>query len=174
VTGATGATGLTGSTGPQGEKGLTGVTGATGPQGVQGVTGPQGATGAVGATGPKGEVGGTGPKGATGPTGPSGSTGPSGPTGPTGPTTTKVLTERVSKTLSGGELTVKKECPAGSVPTGGGVEISGGNAGTSGAISLKESAPFPIVGQPKGWEAKAEAGATSGGWSLTVYVVCAP
>jgi hypothetical protein len=153
--GPPGPAGPAGPAGPPGDQGETGPQGPAGPQGEMGPAGPPGPQGEMGPAGPSGPVGPQGPQGATGPAGPAG---PAGPQGPPGPTSTIVRTGFPSGGVS------QANCAVGEVATGGGGTVLAGGS------SLAESRPFPLVGQPTGWTARAD----PVGALVTAYVVCAP
>jgi hypothetical protein len=155
--------GPAGPRGPIGPEGAPGATGATGPRGLPGDDGATGATGPRGATGPSG--------GPTGPTGPAGPTGPQGPTGPTGVSGVASYSVVESEPVSGdgdpATATASVDCPADTLPTGGGGSVAPGT--TNASITASD-----ITGGGNGWQVSARAAAGTGAdFTLTARAVCA-
>ena len=188
--GPTGPTGvsITGPTGPAGGEGGggTGPTGAQGPTGAS-ITGPTGpAGGGGGGTGPTGPTGATGPGGANGVTGPLGPTGPgvgaTGPTGAagvTGPTGggggSSALTDVRISGMNNNQLALvdalsvsglesgtvyRVKIIAHTLPSGTGVGVAFGIAGTFGASKINLQARYTISGGTEATTYVSEKGVT--------------
>ena len=168
-----GPPGPPGPRGPRGHTGLDGPVGERGIPGAQGPTGPSGVTGPTGATGPQGIPGppGTGSGGTAGPPGPQGPAGPTGPSGPTGATGPAGVTDYSTHTNNSGNRdsvrvkSVQVNCPSGTVPLGGGGEVSPpDNEGVGLVVSIPRG---------DGWFVKAETFVGTPDWKLIAHVVCA-
>lgn len=197
--GPAGATGATGPAGPAGAKGDTGLQGAPGigfpgPMGPMGPTGPIGLTGAAGATGltgaagpagakgdqgdvgpagpqgPKGDTGATGAAGADGQDGATGAQGPAGPAGPAGGVPSVYSSSTPTAGTAGTYFPlVQVRCPAGSVATGGGVQVTNPAANDD---LVNQSTPLIEGGIAVGWEGRTSNSSTAN--NPTVYVLCVP
>ena len=107
-------------------------------QGEQGVPGPQGEAGPQGESGPQGEAG---PQGVQGPQGERGEVGPRGPAGADGFVTYQTVQSgwvAFGTYANPGALfrSVSAVCPPGTLPTGGGYELSG-RAGDVYVLSMR-------------------------------------
>ena len=129
--------------------------------------------------GPKGP---TGPVGPTGPAGATGLTGPAGATGATGPAATSTQTLRWDRlTAPPGSFAVgtqtgkTKECPAGSVATGGWATVEAANSADFAHLVLLSSGPEigTSFTMPTSWSARwYNTAINAGAVTLTVYAVC--
>lgn len=104
----------------------------------------------------------------TGPQGPAGSQGATGAQGEPA-TLDNLTTVQYAKSVEVGALGdaefVQVDCPAGSIVTGGGVDVSGN-------VEVHASQPYAGDGTSvKGWTADGQGGTLTGG-TLTAYVVC--
>ncbi len=157
ISGTTGARGVAGTDGADGARGARGTAGADGEIGPKGDIGK---TGKTGATGSKGDTGKTGSKGDTGKTGAIGATGKTGATG--GPAS-YYTAERTTRAENGAlQIDAIARCDSGDVATGGGFTKS-----VAGGLEILISAPSGDAA----WLARAQA--TSAGFSITAWVICA-
>lgn len=153
--------------GPAGPKG---DTGARGPQGPKGDEGPRGAHGVKGDDGERGPRGPEGPQGAKGNRGEQGEQGPKGDKGAKGDSGVSDYSVHVNDPAPNRNRfkAVQINCPAGTVPLGGGGQVEVPSSNDHGVVLVSS------YNRNNGWFAQAEANASVGfDWSVAAHVICA-
>ncbi len=156
-----------GPAGPKGDKGETGDTGARGLQGPKGDEGPRGAHGAKGDDGQRGPRGPEGAQGAKGNRGEQGEQGPKGVKGDPGVSDYSVHVNDPPPNRNRFKA-VQINCPAGTMPLGGGGEVNVPSSNDHGVVLVSS------FNRNNGWFAQAEANASVDfDWSVAAHVICA-